>query len=404
MADDGVGSTSVDARILLADIVADGHVQRVTEVAERAGDSIVGFSEKREGMPFSEVLDGILRLNAEMIASLREGRPPDLTLARSLGVRCCEAQIALTDAQTLRRMIFDSDWRHLLVSLRRRAVSMEVAVDVTAKHWELMSQIDEALVGAYREVEANRKMLRSQRNAVLVDALLAGAMPDPDTTFARLNELMIAPAPFYCVAVVLVSQLGDAPLPNIENLLRRESFDSAWRLDAVAQVGIIAVQGQSGAIQLKDAFVRLGAVSTGISVPVSALEIPKGWRLAQLAAETTNERERVVVFGDNVTNTTAVAASPEVLRLLSEQSLHEVLQLPEVTREHLLATFEKWLDCKGSVRLTALALDRHPNTVRQRLNKIEELTGKSLGNPRDLADLVVLIGFERSKATSKRLL
>lgn len=386
----------MDARTLLAEVISDGQVQRIAEVAERVQNSIGGLFEKPDGMRLSEVMDGIRRINADVVAALLEGRPPDLALARGLGARCCEAQVALADAQTVRRMVFDSDWRHLFGSLRTRAVSMESAVDVTAVHWELMSQIDEALVGAYREVETNRKMRRAQRNAVLVDALLAGAMPDPDTAFARLNELMIATAPFYCVAVVVAAKLGEAPLPNIENLLRRESFDSAWRLGAEAQVGIVSVQSQSGARQLKDALVRLGASGTGISVPVSALEIPKAWRLAQLASETTNEREQVVIFGDNVAHTAAVAASPEVLRLLSEQTLHEVLRLPEATREHLLETFERWLDCSGSVRLTAVALDRHPNTVRQRLNKIQELTGKSLDNPRDLADLVVLIGFERS--------
>ncbi len=391
---------SVDARTLLADVISDGQIERIAEVAERVEDSIGGLFAEPDGMRLSEVIDCILRINADVVASLIEGRPPDLALARGLGARCCEARVALADAQTLRRMVFDSDWRHLFISLRSRAVSMETAVDVTAAHWELMSQIDEALVGAYREVETNRKMQRAERNAVLVDALLAGAMPDPDTTFARLGELMIATAPLYCVAVVIVAKLGEAPLPNVENLLRRQSFDSAWRLGSEAQVGIIAVQSKSGARQLKDALVRLGASSTGISIPVSALEIPKGWRLAQLAAETTSEREQVVIFGDNVARTATVATSPEVLRLLSEQTLREVLRLPQATREHLLETFERWLDCGGSVRLTALALDRHPNTVRQRLNKIQELTGKSLDNPRDVADLVVLIGFERAASKS----
>lgn len=400
MAHDSANDMSVDARTLLADIVSDGQLQRVVDIAERAENLIAGFSEKPGGMPLSEVLDWIERINADAVASLREDRPPDLALARRLGVRCCEAQVALADAQTLRRMVFDSDWRHLFVSLRSRSISVEIAVDITAAHWELMNEIDDAIVEAYREVETSRKMRRAERNAVLVDVLLADAMPDPDTTFARLNELMIAPAPFYCVIVIRVAKLGEAPLPNIENLLRRESFDSAWRLGAEAQTGIVAVQSRSGAIRLKETLVRLKAAGTGISVPVSALEIPKGLRLAQLASETTTEREQVIVFGDNVTDTTIVAASPEVLRLLSSQSFREVLRLPDATREHLLETFERWLECKGSVRLTALALDRHVNTVRQRLNKIQELTGKSLDNPRDLADLVVLIRFARSDLSS----
>ncbi|KRQ24836.1 hypothetical protein AOT83_15885 [Mycobacteroides sp. H001] len=400
MARDSAGDTSVDAKTLLADIISDGQAQRIAEVAEQARSSIGGFSEKPEGMSFSEVLDWISQINADAIASLQDDRPPDLALARGLGARCCEAQVALADAQTLQRMVFDSDWRHLFLSLRRRAVSMETAVDVTAAHWELMSQIGDAIVEVYREAETNRKMRRAERNAVLVDALLTGAMPDPDTTFARLNELMIAQAPFYCVVVILVARLGEAPLPNIENSLRRESFDSAWRLGAESQVGIVAVQSHSSLRRLKDVLIRLKAVGTGLSGPVSALEIPKGWRLAELASATTNEYEQVVVFGDDVTNTMVAAASPEVLRLLGDHGLSEILPLPQVTREHLLETFERWLDCKGSVRLTAIALDRHPNTVRQRLNKIQELTGKSLENPRDLADLVVLIRFARSNFSS----
>lgn len=84
MAHDSANEMSVDARTLLADIVSDGQLQRVVDIAERAANLIAGFSEKPGGMPLSEVLDWIERINADAVASLREDRPPDLALARRL--------------------------------------------------------------------------------------------------------------------------------------------------------------------------------------------------------------------------------------------------------------------------------------------------------------------------------
>lgn len=85
MAHDSANEMSVDARTLLADIVSDGQLQRVVDIAERAANLIAGFSEKPGGMPLSEVLDWIERINADAVASLREDRPPDLALTGASG-------------------------------------------------------------------------------------------------------------------------------------------------------------------------------------------------------------------------------------------------------------------------------------------------------------------------------
>ena len=61
----------------------------------------------------------------------------------------------------------------------------------------------------------------------------------------------------------------------------------------------------------------------------------------------------------------------------------------------LIDTFEAWLDAGGSANDTAAKIYCHPNTVRHRLRRIEELTGRSLSRPRDLAELCLAFEVDR---------
>jgi PucR C-terminal helix-turn-helix domain len=61
--------------------------------------------------------------------------------------------------------------------------------------------------------------------------------------------------------------------------------------------------------------------------------------------------------------------------------------LPDEEREMLFGTFRVWPDNDTSVRGAAEVLICHPNTVRHRLRRIEEHTGRSLSRPKDIAEL-----------------
>jgi DNA-binding PucR family transcriptional regulator len=69
--------------------------------------------------------------------------------------------------------------------------------------------------------------------------------------------------------------------------------------------------------------------------------------------------------------------------------------LGEEERELLFETFRVWRDSDGSVRATAEALICHPNTVRYRLRRIEQRTGRSLARPRDIAELCLAFEVQR---------
>jgi DNA-binding PucR family transcriptional regulator len=72
---------------------------------------------------------------------------------------------------------------------------------------------------------------------------------------------------------------------------------------------------------------------------------------------------------------------------IAETVLGSLNHLPEDEREGLLRTLRTWLACGGSADAAAKALSCHPNTVRYRLNRITEHTGRSVTNPQDVTEL-----------------
>jgi DNA-binding PucR family transcriptional regulator len=69
--------------------------------------------------------------------------------------------------------------------------------------------------------------------------------------------------------------------------------------------------------------------------------------------------------------------------------------LPDEVRATLFETFRVWLDNDASVDASAEVLLCHPNTVRKRLRRIEERTGRSLSRPRDVIELSLALEVRR---------
>jgi DNA-binding PucR family transcriptional regulator len=74
-------------------------------------------------------------------------------------------------------------------------------------------------------------------------------------------------------------------------------------------------------------------------------------------------------------------------------------QVPAGQRPVLLATLGAWLDNGGSAGQAASVLFCHPNTVRHRLRRLEQLTGRSLSEPRGIAELSLAFEIDRRDAS-----
>jgi DNA-binding PucR family transcriptional regulator len=86
-----------------------------------------------------------------------------------------------------------------------------------------------------------------------------------------------------------------------------------------------------------------------------------------------------------------VASAPGAAIEAARSVLGGLLTLREDDRDLLLSTLLAWLDADGSANAAGAALFCHPNTVRYRLRRIEEATGRSLAAPAQLAELVAAV-------------
>ena len=85
------------------------------------------------------------------------------------------------------------------------------------------------------------------------------------------------------------------------------------------------------------------------------------------------------------------ASAPDVMAEVAGAVLGSLNRLPDEERAVLVGTLRTWLTCGGSVDTAAKTLFCHPNTVRYRLNRVTEHTGRSLTDPRAVTELTLAL-------------
>jgi DNA-binding PucR family transcriptional regulator len=98
----------------------------------------------------------------------------------------------------------------------------------------------------------------------------------------------------------------------------------------------------------------------------------------------------VTVF-DRAPVAVLAASAPDVMAEVAEVVLGSLNRLPDEDRALLVGTLRTWLACGGSVDTAAKTLFCHPNTVRYRLNRVTEHTGRSLTDPRAVTELTLAL-------------
>jgi len=176
-------------------------------------------------------------------------------------------------------------------------------------------------------------------------------------------------------------------LHRIEEQLQTMAIPSAWQSLPGLYVGVVAIRPDSvdRVIGLLNR-TTLGRI--GVSPPYAdADQLDLGLKLARIALAAATVAEPVKLFDRAPLNMVALA-DVEVARTVVHLVFGNLDDLAADDRDVLLATLAAWSTHDGSAGETAAALYCHPNTVRYRLHRVEERTGRSLTNPRDVAELV----------------
>jgi len=138
--------------------------------------------------------------------------------------------------------------------------------------------------------------------------------------------------------------------------------------------------------------VGVSAQAEGVAALPGALHEASSAR--RLAALRGGQRAAIsVVTSDEVASHELLLASVpgSVLRSFRERLLGPLLAYDEQHRAELLSTLREFLDCSGSWNACAAKMYVHVNTVRYRIRRIEELTGRDLSSLDDRVDFFLAL-------------
>ncbi|WP_433555177.1 PucR family transcriptional regulator [Pseudonocardia xinjiangensis] len=243
-------------------------------------------------------------------------------------------------------------------------------------------------------------------------ALVAGGTATVAETSVRLRHAGLDPAGPLVVAVA-----GFAGRPERVETARAVLLDAAahrgppvvgsttawpWRCSPTTGGDDAAGSALSRALGRLVPGLASEPLAVGVSRPARPDALSGALQEARHARDVAALRPGVlhVVTGEETTShVSLLAAVPdEVRRAFAARVLGSVLDHDARTGAGLQETLQAFLDCSGSWTRAADRLHLHVNTVRYRIRRVEELTGRDLGKPSDRVDVFLALQSLRGHA------
>ncbi|HEX4250761.1 MAG TPA: helix-turn-helix domain-containing protein [Pseudonocardia sp.] len=307
---------------------------------------------------------------------------------RELGRAHAEHGAPLADLLSAYKVGFALLWETIareLVSVGAVA-SADVADMATALFWRA-AEFGEEIVEGHRDATTEILLRHEHERSAMVEALVTGTLVEQPAIWETASRLDIPYNGHFLVAVAAAEALGGDPLPGITKSLGQIKVASAWRLSPHQAVGVLSLRDPDPVPVVE----RLEACSTGrvgISPIFTSLDsVPRAFYLAGIALRSTPPRDVKVRQFDDAPLAVLVAAAPDAAGAIMRNVLGRFLDQPVRDQETLLETYEMWLRCGGSATDTAAHLYCHPNTVRHRLHRLTEWTGRSMDDPASIGEL-----------------
>jgi PucR C-terminal helix-turn-helix domain/GGDEF-like domain len=375
------------------------------ELRERAGELADGMAARiRAAVPVygvgSVISDEELRrtcLDNVGFVFGPMGRAPAVASpeSRENGRRRAQAGVPLTAVMAAYRVAARYLWDCLADAAARSGVPADVTLRAGSEMWLALDTFTQEMANGYREEITFQVLSQEEERSAVVQALLEGRL-DEANLWEAADILRIPLRGSYVVIAAQVPGTGRHALPQPEAALRRIGVISAWRLMPDAEVGIAWLPGPRPHLaRLADTLRSLSPGLVGVSPCYGDLRhTARNLRLARIALRSAFAGEQVTVF-DRDLLAVAAGSDPEVMRLVAGRVLAGLDEVPVGQRPVLLATLGAWLDNGGSAGQAASVLFCHPNTVRHRMRRLEQLTGRSLSDPRGIAELSLAFEIDR---------
>jgi len=321
--------------------------------------------------------------NIEMIFCALAGLPSPATEGpRETGRRRAEQGMPL--AVTLRgyRIGGRFVWNVLVRHSDRSEAARDALLRAAEVIWAVIDDYSESLSDAFRDAIADSARRDTQVRTAVLGSVLDGSLGDGPALWEAATVLGLPHQGTFLVVAAETRQAADEPLPRVEFALRSREVGSVWRLEADRQVGILSLPRESAVAPVCTQLSQLATGRVGVGQRFSALELaPQALRQARVACLAAAPDSRVVVRYEDEPAAILLASSPDAGTAFAQTVLGSVLAQPVADREVLLGTLRSWFAQGASTSAAAGQLFVHRNTVRYRLRRVEELTGRSLADP-----------------------
>lgn len=346
----------------------------VDRAVERSKQTLAAYDD----ITADEIRDGIMADLGRAMAALVEGReltPEDRAGMGRIGDQRARQGVPLEQMLSVYRYTVDEVFNELWQAAEDGTIAHEQTVALTRQIWRYADPMMDVAIEAYRERELQQAVADSQGRTALVHTLLLsppgaaqvdpvlGAHLDPNATY---------------VAIRARPEHGD-----VRQLLLDLQQPGALEGATVApyEGDVIGYAKRRPALPLQEGVI----LGVGPAGPLASL--PHSFAIATRVVET------------------ALAFGIDGVRSIDQLALQAVARSEDVLGDHLIARYvapcepatttgEELLDTVRVLLAHDLAIDQaaaalwvHPNTVRNRMRRYEQLTGSSL---RSVDDLVAI--------------
>jgi hypothetical protein len=376
--------------------IAGAVTERLPDLVGRVVQRILAeieFYRDRDVVSLEDLRRSVSSNLESMAGQLTTDQPPDLSAPRATGRRRAEQGTPLADILHAYRIGFTEFWEAIVEEGRRSTQApADTLVDAASGVWWLIGEYTQELTVAYRETAAELLLAGARERSALVEALFTGGIPDRDTLWEAAKLLRLPWEGVFVVVAVEAPGLAQEGLPDAEAFLAGRGIGSAWRLHPDIQMGVVSLRHADAVPVLLELLRRRVRARSGVSPVYSSLgDTPRAVHYARLVLDSLPAGAPGVGQFEDTPLRVLTAAAPDAAGALVRAVLGPVLELPAQDRSSLLSTLRAWFDAGGSAVETGKRIYCHPNTVRYRLRRLQEHTGRSLDDPRAVAELLAAL-------------
>jgi len=392
-----VGQGGTDKALAAAPLAA----RVLARVPELAGELVRTIEEQNPGyrtmavVPRDELWrschDNLTRV-LEMIAQpgTGGGRPDTrehYDAAWATGRRRAEQGLPLDDVLRSFRLGGRLVWQALIDQAHAdQLAGTEALLDMATRVWEVVDTISAQVAAAYHLAEGDLLRADAHRMAMLWEGLLNGQAKAASFAHEASRVLGVPVAGPYAVAVAGLGPVT-ADTATLRRRLAARDIVSAWQTRADALVGVLALR-QPTLAGVLDPVAEVLGTPAGVSLVVHGLaEVDTAYQQALLARRTIRGDQAAVTALEERLPEALLLSSPDLARQLMHRWLGGLLDIAPAERGLLLGTLQIWVATGGSVKHTADAAYCHRNTVINRLQRMQAITGHDFTDPGCLVEL-----------------